>query len=194
MSRYQKEVQYKDIATVLLESRIIKLTGKVDFEAADWLTSALLALDEDSHKPIQLFILSPGGSVHAGLAIIDVMNHIKSPIYTVGMGLMASMGAAILSAGQKGHRIMLPSASVMLHQVSGGEDGNVQDMRVSMAYTEDLNKLLIDMIAKNCGKTFKEVEDDTIRDKWMFAKEALKYGIIDEIAKPEGKEKEKVSK
>jgi ATP-dependent Clp protease protease subunit len=190
MSRYEKEVHYKDIGMVLLESRIIKLTGQVNFEVADWLTSMLLSLDEDNHKPIQLFILSPGGSVHAGLAIIDVMNHIKSPIYTVGMGLMASMGAAILSCGEKGHRIILPNASVMLHQVSGGEDGNVQDMRVSMAYTEKLNKRLMSIIAENCGKTFKEVEEDTIRDKWMFAEEALKYGIVDEIAKPEGKEKQ----
>jgi ATP-dependent Clp protease protease subunit len=194
MSRYEKEVHYKDISTVLLENRIIKLTGQVNFEMADWLTSALLALDEDSHKPIQLFILSPGGSVHAGLAIIDVMNHIKSPVYTIGMGLMASMGAAILSAGEKGHRIILPSASVMLHQVSGTEEGNVQDMRAGFANMEELNKRLMTIIAKNCGKTFKEIENDTIRDKWMFAEEALKYGIVDEISKPQGKEKQQQKK
>lgn len=183
MSRYEKEIQYKDIGTVLLENRIINLTGQVNMEMAYQISSALHVLDEaDSKKPIQMFINSPGGSIHAGLAIIDTMNFIKAPVYTIVSGLAASMGAAILSCGEKGHRIAMPNATIMLHQTSAMEEGNIQDMRVGLAYTEKLNARLITIIAKKCGKTLKQLEADTIRDSWMFAEEALKYGIIDEIA------------
>jgi ATP-dependent Clp protease protease subunit len=183
MSRYEKEMQYKDIGTVLLENRIINLVGQVNMEMAYQICSALLVLDEDDNKkPIQMFINSPGGSIHAGLAIIDTMKFIKAPVYTIVNGLAASMGAAILSCGAKGHRIAMPNASVMLHQASAMEEGNVQDMRVGLAYTEKLNSRLMVMIAKNCGKTVKQLEADTMRDNWMFAEEALKYGIVDEVA------------
>jgi ATP-dependent Clp protease protease subunit len=194
MSRYEKEIQYKDIGTVLLENRIINLVGQVNMEMAYQICSALLVLDEDSHKPIQMFINSPGGSIHAGLAIIDTMKHIKSPVYTIVMGMAASMGAAILSCGEKGHRMALPNATVMLHQASAVEEGNVQDMRVGLAYTEKLNARLMEMIAKNCGKTIKQLETDTIRDKWLFAEEAKAYGIVDEVVENTKKEKEKESK
>jgi ATP-dependent Clp protease protease subunit len=183
MSRYKQDFQYKDIGTVLLENRIINLVGQVNDELAYSICSALMVLDEeDNTKPIQLFINSPGGSVMAGLSIIDTMNHIKSPVYTVVTGLAASMGAAILSAGEKGHRIALPNATVMLHQVSAGEQGNIQDMRVGFEFTEKLNKKLLTMIAANCGKSVEQFEKDTMRDKWLFADEALKYGIVDEVA------------
>ena len=194
MSRFQKETQYKDIGTILLENRIINLVGQVNMDMAYQICSALLVLDEEGHKPIQMFINSPGGSVHAGLAIIDTMKHIKSPVYTIVMGMAASMGAAILSAGEKGHRMALPNATVMLHQTSAGEEGNIQDMRVGLAYTEKLNARLMDMIAKNCGKTTKQLEADTVRDKWLFADEAKAYGIIDEVVENTKKEKEKESK
>jgi len=184
MSRYKQDFQYKDIGTVLLENRIINLVGQVNDELAYSICSALMVLDEeDNTKPIQLFINSPGGSVMAGLSIIDTMNHIKSPVYTIVTGLAASMGAAILSAGQKGHRMALPNATVMLHQVSAGEHGNIQDMRVGLEFTEKLNNRLMTMIAENCGKTLKQLENDTMRDKWLFADEALKYGIVDEVVK-----------
>jgi ATP-dependent Clp protease protease subunit len=183
MSRYEKEIQYKDIGTVLLENRIINLAGQVNMDMAYQICSALLVLDEDdSKKPIQMFINSPGGSIHAGLAIIDTMKFIKAPVYTIVSGLAASMGAAILSCGEKGHRIAMPNATIMLHQASANEEGNVQDMRVGLAYTEKLNSRLMAMIAKNCGKTVKQLDADTVRDNWMFAEDALKYGIIDEIA------------
>jgi ATP-dependent Clp protease, protease subunit len=184
MSKYKTDFQYKDISTILLENRIINLVGQVDDALAYHICSALLVLDEENHdKPIQMFINSPGGSVMSGLAIIDVMQNIKAPVYTIVTGLAASMGAAILSAGEKGHRMALPNATVMLHQVSAGEQGNIQDMRVGLEFTEKLNGRLMKMIADNCGKTVKQLEADTMRDKWLFADEALKYGIVDEVVK-----------
>lgn len=181
MSNYKTEMSYKDISTILLENRIINLVGEVNDLLAYQITSALMIMSEESNKPIQMFINSPGGSVTAGLAIIDIMNHIKAPVYTIVTGLAASMGAAILSAGEKGHRMALPNSTVMLHQVSSGEGGNIQDMRVGMEFTEKLNKRLMSMIAKNCGKKLTTLEKDTIRDKWLFADEALAYGIVDEV-------------
>jgi len=184
MSSYKSDFQYKDISTILLENRIINLVGEVDDRLAYQICSALLVLDEeDQKKPIQMFINSPGGSIHAGLAIIDTMNFIKAPVYTIVTGLAASMGAAILSAGAKGHRMSLSNASIMLHQASSGDQGNIQDLRVSLAYTERLNLRLMDMIAKNCGKTLKQLEKDTIRDYWMFPEDAKTYGIVDEVVK-----------
>jgi len=180
-SNLRKDYQYKDIPTILLESRIINLVGEVNEYMSYQIVSSLLVLEEQSDKPIQMFINSPGGSIHDGLAIIDTMNFIKAPVYTYAMGYAASMGAAILSAGDKGHRYALPNASVMIHQASSGTSGNIQDQRVSLQYTESLNEKLADIIAKNCGKTKEEYIADTHRDKWMFAEDALAYGIIDEI-------------
>jgi ATP-dependent Clp protease protease subunit len=185
MSKYKTDMSYKDISTILLENRIINLVGEVDDGLAYQITSALMVMSEESDKPIQMFINSPGGSVMSGLAIIDVMNHIKAPVYTIVTGLAASMGAAILSAGEKGHRMALPNATVMLHQVSAGERGNIQDMRVGLEFTEKLNGKLMKMIAANCGKTVEQLESDTLRDKWLFADEALAYGIVDEVVSPE---------
>lgn len=185
MASYKTDMSYKDISTILLENRIINLVGEVNDALAYHVTSALMVMAEESDKPIQMFINSPGGSVMAGLAIIDVMNHIKAPVYTIVTGLAASMGAAILSAGEKGNRMALPNATIMLHQVSAGEQGNIQDMRVGLEFTEKLNNRLMTMIAKNCGKTLKQLEKDTLRDKWLFADEALAYGIVDQVVQPE---------
>jgi ATP-dependent Clp protease, protease subunit len=191
MANYKTDMQYKDIGTILLENRIINLVGEVNDGMAYQIVSALLVLDEQNSKPIQLFINSPGGSVHAGLAIIDAMKFIKAPVYTYCVGLAASMGAAILAAGEKGHRYAMPNATVMLHQVSGGSEGNIQDQRVSLAYSERLNKKLMKIIANNVNKTFEQLEKDTLRDKWMFADEAKDYGVIDEVVTAPEKEKTK---
>jgi ATP-dependent Clp protease protease subunit len=191
MANYKTDMQYKDIGTILLENRIINLVGEVNDGMAYQIVSALLVLDEQNSKPIQLFINSPGGSVHAGLAIIDAMKFVKAPVYTYCVGLAASMGAAILSAGAKGHRYAMPNATVMLHQVSGGSEGNIQDQRVSLAYSEKLNKKLMKIIATNVNKTFEQLEEDTLRDKWMFADEAKDYGIIDEVVSPDKVEEKK---
>lgn len=190
MANYKTDMSYKDISTILLENRIINLVGEVNDALAYHVTSALMVMAEESDKPIQMFINSPGGSVMAGLAIIDVMKHIKAPVYTIVTGLAASMGAAILSAGEKGNRMALPNATVMLHQVSAGEAGNIQDMRVGLEFTEKLNNRLMTMIADNCGKTLKQLEKDTVRDKWLFAEEALTYGIVDQVVRPEETTKE----
>jgi ATP-dependent Clp protease protease subunit len=179
---FKREMEYKDIGTILLENRIINVVGEVNELMAYQICSALLVLDEqDNKKPIQMFINSPGGHVADGLAIIDTMNFIKAPIYTYVTGMAASMGAAILSAGKKGHRYALPNSSVMLHQVSSGTQGNIQDQRVSLAFSEKLNAKLMKMIAENCGKTREQLEEDTRRDLWMFADEAKAYGIVDEV-------------
>lgn len=191
MARYSQELQPEPIDVVLRKNRIINLVGEVNDELAYYISSALLVMnEEDPDKPIQMFINSPGGSIHAGLAIIDTMNFISAPVYTYVTGLAASMGAAILSAGEKGHRGGLPNASVMLHQASSGTRGNIQDQIVDLEYTKRLNDRLIEMIAKNCGKTIDKIKKDTNRDHWMFSEEALKYGIIDEIMKIENTKKD----
>jgi ATP-dependent Clp protease, protease subunit len=179
---FKRDMEYKDIGTILLENRIINVVGEVNEMMAYQICAALLVLDEqDNKKPIQMFINSPGGHVADGLAIIDTMMFIKAPVYTYVTGMAASMGAAILSAGEKGHRYALPNASIMLHQVSSGTQGNIQDQRVSLAFSEKLNAKLMNMIAENCGKSKEQLEKDTLRDLWMFADEAKAYGIVDEV-------------
>jgi ATP-dependent Clp protease protease subunit len=190
MSRYTQELQPEPIDVVLRKNRIINLVGGVNDEMAYYICSTLLVMnEEDSKKPIQMFINSPGGSITAGLAIIDTMNFISAPVYTYATGMAASMGAAILSAGEKGHRGILPNATVMIHQASSGAQGNIQDMVVDLEYTKALNEKMANMIGKNCGKTGKAYLKDTARDKFMFAEEALAYGIVDAIIQPEALKK-----
>lgn len=184
MANYKSELSYKDMGTILLENRIINLVGPINDTIAYQVTSALLILGEESDKPIQMFINSPGGSVMAGFAIIDTMNQINAPVYTIVTGLAASMAATILSSGEKGHRMALPNSVIMMHQTSSGTEGNIQDMRISLKFTEDLNRKALELEAKNLNKSVEQLEKDLDRDKWFFAEEALAYGIIDEIAKP----------
>ena len=171
-----------DIQRAQIDDRVVHLEGEVDERQASYITQTLLHLNKISKQPIQLYINSPGGSVLDGLAIIDVMKDIEAPVYTCVKGLAASMGAAILSQGDK--RFALPNATIMLHQVSSGTHGNIQDMEVSLQFTRQLNDKLLGMIAKSCGKTVAQIKKDTQRDSWLFAEDALKYGIIDEIKKP----------
>lgn len=181
-NNFKKQYQYNDIPTILLESRVINLVGPVDEYLSNRVVSSLLVLDEQSHKPIQIFINSPGGHVHDGLAIIDTMNFIQSPVY-VYVTFAASMGAAIASAGEKGHRYALPNATIMLHQVSSGTQGNIQDQRVRLKYSENLNDRLATIISENCGIDKQKYLDDTLRDHWMFADDAVEYGILDKVVK-----------
>jgi ATP-dependent Clp protease protease subunit len=181
---YYSEPKY-DIQRAQIDDRVVHLEGVVDERQASYITQTLLHLNKISKQPIQLYINSPGGSVLDGLAIIDVMKDIEAPVYTCVKGLAASMGAAILSQGDK--RFALPNATVMLHQVSSGTQGNIQDMEVSLDFTKQLNEKLLKMIAKSCNKTVTQLKKDTQRDSWMFAEDALKYGIIDEIKKPSDK-------
>ena len=178
-----------DIYSRLLNDRIIFLGGEIDDNVANLVIAQLLFLDhEDSKKDIHLYINSPGGSVTAGLAIIDTMNFIKSDVSTICVGIAASMGALILSSGKKGKRFSLPNSEVMIHQVMGGAEGQASDIAINAKHilrTKDtLNKILAD----NTGKKFEQVEKDSDRDYWMTSDEAKKYGIVDEIiSKPKGK-------
>lgn len=175
-----------DIYSRLLKDRIVMLEGEVNDHMINAAIAQLLFLNnEDNTKPIYIYINSPGGSCTAGLALIDVMNYVKAPIYTVVTGMAASMGAAILSAGEKGHRYALPNSSILCHQSSGGEQGNIQDARVRMRYWEELNTRLAKIISTNCGMELEKYLDATIRDCWMFPEEGLKFGIIDEILEKE---------
>lgn len=182
--------QPESIEVVLRKNRIINLVGEVNDELAYHVCSTLLVMnEEDKTKPIQMFINSPGGSVMSGLAIIDTMNFISVPVYTYVTGLAASMGAAILSAGAKGFRGATPNSMVMLHQMSSGVKGNIQDMEVTVEFDKKLNNRLMTMIAENCGKTLKDLKKDTVHDKWLFSDEALAYGIIDSVFTAESTKK-----
>lgn len=171
-----------DIYSRLLKERVVFLGDQVTPETANIVIAQLLHLAyEDPKKDIKLYINSPGGSVYDGLAIIDTMNYIEPDVQTIGIGLQASMGAMLLSAGAKGKRFALPNARIMIHQPSSGTEGKITDQEIALKEGIYLKKLLIDMMAKNTGKSAKEIEKDMDRDNWMSAQEAKDYGIIDEV-------------
>ncbi len=176
-----------DIYSRLLKERIIFLSGPIHDDMANLIIAQLLFLEsEDPKKDIYLYINSPGGSVSAGLAILDTMNHVKPDIATVTVGIAASAAAVILSAGKKGKRYSLPNSEVMIHQVMGGIEGQATDIEIAARHIlrtkENLNKIL----SKNTGKSLAQVTSDAERDHWMTSEEAKKYGIIDEIYKSRG--------
>ena len=174
-----------DIYSRLLKERIIFLSGPIDDQVANITVAQLLFLEsEDPKKDIYLYINSPGGSVSAGLAVYDTMQHIKPDVSTICVGLAASMGAILLSAGAKGKRFVLPNAEVMIHQPWGGAEGKASDIAISAKQILKLRENLNKIIAKNTGKPLEQVAKDTDRDFYMSADEAKKYGIIDEIYKP----------
>jgi ATP-dependent Clp protease protease subunit len=173
-----------DIYSRLLKERILFLGGPIEDYTANLMVAQLLFLAaEDPKKDIQLYINSPGGSVSAGLAILDTMNFIKCDVSTVCVGVAASMGSVILSAGTKGKRFALPNSEVMIHQPWGGVQGQAADIEITarhiLATRDRLNKIL----AKNTGKDLAQVEKDVDRDFFMTAEEAKKYGIIDQVYK-----------
>jgi ATP-dependent Clp protease protease subunit len=171
-----------DIYSRLLNERIIFLGGPIDDNVANVVIAQLLFLDhEDSKKDISLYINSPGGSVTAGLAIIDTMNFIKSNVSTICVGIAASMGALILASGQKGKRFSLPNSEVMIHQVVGGAEGQASDIAINAKHILRTKDVLNKILAENTGKKMDQVEKDSDRDYWMTSDEAKKYGIIDEI-------------
>ncbi len=171
-----------DIYSRLLKDNIIFLSGPIDDHVANIVIAQLLFLQsEDSKKDISLYINSPGGSISAGLAIIDAMNYIKNDITTVCVGMAASMGAVILSAGKKGKRFILPNAEVMIHQPHGGAEGQASDIEISAKRIIKSRETLNKMLAKNTGQPLARVEKDADRDFFMSAEEAKKYGIIDKI-------------
>jgi ATP-dependent Clp protease protease subunit len=183
----EMRVTQMDVFSRLLKDRIIFLSGVVNNNMSDIIQAQLLFLDSLENKDITLYINSPGGSVLHGLGIVDVMDYIKSDIATVNVGMAASMGSVLLSCGTKGKRSSLNFSKVMIHQVSSGASGNLQDLRISQMESEKYNYILFRILAENSGKNFYEVLEAARRDKWLNSKEALDFGFIDEIIVPEGK-------
>ncbi|HEP6578608.1 TPA: ATP-dependent Clp protease proteolytic subunit [Streptococcus pyogenes] len=173
-----------DIYSRLLKDRIIMLTGPVEDNMANSVIAQLLFLDaQDNTKDIYLYVNTSGGSVSAGLAIVDTMNFIKADVQTIVMGMAASMGTVIASSGTKGKRFMLPNAEYMIHQPMGGTGGGTQqtDMAIAAEHLLKTRHRLEKILAQNAGKTIKQIHKDAERDYWMSAEETLAYGFIDEI-------------
>lgn len=171
-----------DIYSRLLREHIIFLGGPIDDHVANIVIAQLLFLQsEDPKKDVSLYINSPGGSVTAGLAIIDTMNHIKNDVSTVCVGLAASMGAVILSAGKKGKRYALPNSEIMIHQPMGGVEGQASDIEITAKQILKLREKLNSLLANNTGQTIKRIEKDVDRDFFMSSSEAKTYGLIDKV-------------
>jgi len=171
-----------DIFSRLLRERIIFLGGPINDEVANLVIAQLLFLQsEDPKKEISLYINSPGGVVTAGLAIIDTMRHIQPPVSTVCVGMAASMAAVMLAAGEKGKRFILPNAEVMIHQPSGGAEGQAADIEITAKQILKLRERLNKILADSTGQSIKKIESDVDRDFFMTAEESVKYGIVDKI-------------
>ena len=173
-----------DIYSQLLKDRIIMLTGPVEDNMANSVIAQLLFLDaQDNTKDIYLYVNTPGGSVSAGLAIVDTMNFIKSDVQTIVMGVAASMGTIIASSGAKGKRFMLPNAEYLIHQPMGGAGSGTQqtDMAIVAEHLLRTRNTLEKILAENSGKSVEQIHKDAERDYWMSAQETLEYGFIDEI-------------
>jgi len=173
-----------DIYSRLLKERILFIGGPIDDHTANLIVAQLLFLaSEDQKKDIQIYINSPGGSVTAGLAILDTMNFVKPDVSTVCVGYAASMGSVILSSGAKGKRFALPNSEVMIHQPWGGAQGQASDIEITARHILSTRERLNKILSENTGKELKQVEKDVDRDFFMTAQDAKKYGIIDEIYK-----------
>mgnify|MGYP000933825649 FL=1 len=171
-----------DIYSRLLKDRIIILSGEVNDQMANTIIAQLLFLDaQDSDKDISIYINSPGGSVTAGLAIMDTMNFIKSDVQTIAMGMAASMASVLLSAGTKGKRFALPNSTVLIHQPLGGAQGQQTEIEIAAREILKTRKHLNQILADNSGQTFEKLQADTDRDNYMTAQEAKDYGLIDDI-------------
>jgi ATP-dependent Clp protease, protease subunit len=177
------EVGY-DIYSRLLKDRIIFLGTAVDDDVANSVIAQLLFLQmDDGKKDINIYINSPGGSVSAGLAIYDTMQFLTCDLNTYCIGMAASMGAVLLAAGTKGKRFALPNSDIMIHQVSGGAQGQASDVERTVEFMFKLKKRLINILAKHTGQTYDKVHHDSDRDYYMTADEAKAYGLIDEVVK-----------
>ena len=173
-----------DIYSRLLQERIIFIGGPIDDTVANLIIAQLIFLEnEDSKKDITMYVNSPGGSVTAGMAIIDTMHFVRPDVSTVCVGMAASMGAMILSQGAKGKRFTLPNAEVMIHQPMGGTEGQATDIAITAKHILQTRDNLYKMLAKSTGKTLAQIEKDADRDYFMTAEEAKNYGIVDEIIK-----------
>lgn len=171
-----------DIYSRLLKDRIIMLSGEVNDQVASTVVAQLLFLEaQDPDKDIYFYINSPGGVITAGLSMYDTMNYIKPDIVTICMGQAASMGAFLLSSGTPGKRYALPNARIMIHQPSGGAQGQSTDIQIQAEEIQRLKDSLNEIMANNCGKKAKQLEKDTERDNFMSSEEAVEYGLIDKV-------------
>ena len=174
-----------DIYSRLLKDRIIFIGGPIDDDLANIVIAQMLFLEgDDPDKDINLYINSPGGSVSAGLAIYDTMQYLKCEVSTICVGLAASMGAFLLAAGAKGKRKALPNAEIMIHQVSGGAQGQATDINIQAEQILKIKRRLNEILAARTGQTIERVTQDTERDNYMSAEEACAYGLIDEVFPP----------
>ena len=173
-----------DIYSRLLRDRIVFLSGEVNDESANLVIAQLLFLEsENPDKDISLYINSPGGSVTAGMAIYDTMNYVECDVSTICMGMAASMGAFLLAGGAKGKRFALPNAEIMIHQPSGGAQGQATDIQIVAEQILRTKKKLNEILAANTGQSLETIAADTERDNWMTAEEAKAYGLIDELVR-----------
>lgn len=171
-----------DIYSRLLKERIIFLGEEVNETTASLVVAQLLFLEsEDPNKDIHLYINSPGGSVTAGMAIYDTMNYIKCDVSTMCMGMAASMGAFLLAGGTKGKRFALPNAEIMIHQPSGGAQGQATEIEINARHILRIREKMNKLMAENTGQSYETICADTERDNWKTAEEALEYGLIDKI-------------
>ena len=171
-----------DIYSRLLNDRIVMLNEEVNSASASVVVAQLLYLEsQDPTKDISLYINSPGGSVTDGFAIYDTMKYIKCDVSTICMGMAASMGAFLLAAGTKGKRIALPNSTIMIHQPLGGYKGQATDMEIHTRYMLDIKARLNQILAENTGKPLDINKNDTVRDNFMTAQQALEYGLIDKV-------------
>ncbi|MCD7751109.1 MAG: ATP-dependent Clp endopeptidase proteolytic subunit ClpP [Lachnospiraceae bacterium] len=171
-----------DIYSRLLKDRIIFLGEEVNDTSASLVVAQLLFLEaEDPDKDIHLYINSPGGSISAGMAIYDTMQYIKCDVSTICVGMAASMGAFLLAGGTKGKRMALPNSEVMIHQPSGGAQGQATEIEITAKHILFIKERMNRILAENCGKTYEEVARDTERDNWLTAEDAMAYGLIDSV-------------
>ena len=171
-----------DIYSRLLKDRIIMLSGPIEDNMANSIVAQLLFLDaQDSTKDIYLYINSPGGVVTSGMAIYDTMKFIKSDVQTIVIGMAASMASVLVSSGTKGKRFGLPHSTVMIHQPSGGAQGQQTEIQIAAEEILKTRKMINEILAKNSGQSFEQVEQDTERDHYLTAQEAVDYGLLDGI-------------
>ena len=180
----EMRVTQMDIFSRLMRDRILWVAGVIDDDTSIITQAQLMFLDSVDERDITMHIDSGGGSVKSGLSMVDVMDYIKSDIRTVNTGMCASMASVLLGAGTKGKRSSLRFSRTMLHQSSGGFRGNIQDAEIDMAEWKRLNTMLFELLGAYCEKPPKQVAKDASRDLWLDSKQALNYGIIDEIVKP----------
>ena len=175
-----------DIYSRLLKDRIIMIGSAIDDNVANSVVSQLLFLQaQDSEKDIYLYINSPGGSVTAGMAIYDTIQHIKPDVQTISLGLAASMGSFLLTAGAKGKRYALPNAEIMIHQPLGGAQGQATEIEIAAKHILQTREKLNKILAERTGQPLEKIEKDTDRDNFMTAEQAKEYGLIDHVMEPE---------